>query len=58
MTYRFEEFASLQEVHDDSVMIYNYERMIEKLSHCSSAQTVRISSVTLLAVAFLLFISV
>ncbi|PNF38438.1 hypothetical protein B7P43_G04014 [Cryptotermes secundus] len=58
VTYRFEEFASLQEVHDNKAMVYNYERMIEDLSQCSSAQTVRISSITLLPLVFLYFISV
>jgi hypothetical protein len=58
VTYRFEEFASLQEVHDDKAMVYNYEIMIEELSQCSSARTVRISSITLVALLLLHLISV
>jgi hypothetical protein len=46
VTYHFEEYASLQE---DKALVRNYERMIEALPQCSSAQTERFSCITLLA---------
>lgn len=54
VTHHFEEYASLQE---DKSMAHNYERMIEALSQCSSAQTMGFSHITWLAFLFLHLIS-
>jgi hypothetical protein len=54
VTHHFEEYASLQE---DKSMAHNYERMIEALLQCSSAQTMGFSRITWLAFLFLHLIS-